>query len=124
MNRRDFTAFGEEAVSVQRVGGGSGNGYEAAGAKQSVKVDGVKVTAGEGVATPAGYYKLVVFEGKSYLNTHVMKQESDGTWSSKNGDGSRFSGIKDANAFYQSAYGPASVKPTYFFRKISRLGRR
>ena len=31
-----------------------GNGYEAAGAKQSVKVDGVKVTAGEGVATPAG----------------------------------------------------------------------
>ena len=96
---------------------------EAYGAKQSVKVDGVKVTAGEGVATPAGYYKLGVFEGKNYLNTHVMKQESDGTWSSKNGDGSRFSGIKDANAFYQSAYGPASVKPTYFFRKISRLGR-
>ena len=32
VNRRDFMAFGEEAISVQRVGGGSGNGYEAAGA--------------------------------------------------------------------------------------------
>jgi len=31
VNRRDFMAFGEEAVSVQRVGGASGNGYEAAG---------------------------------------------------------------------------------------------
>ena len=32
VNRRDFMAFGEEAISVQRLGGGSGNGYEAAGA--------------------------------------------------------------------------------------------
>ena len=31
VNRRDFMAFGEEAVSVQRVGGASGNGYEATG---------------------------------------------------------------------------------------------
>ena len=31
VNRRDSIAFGEEAMSVQRVGGASGNGYEAAG---------------------------------------------------------------------------------------------
>lgn len=31
VNRRDFMAFGEEAVSVQRVGDSSGNGYNAAG---------------------------------------------------------------------------------------------
>ena len=32
VNRRDFMAFGEESESVQRVGGASGNGYEAEGA--------------------------------------------------------------------------------------------
>ena len=31
VNRRESMAFGEEARSVQRVGGASGNGYEAAG---------------------------------------------------------------------------------------------
>jgi len=31
VKRRDFMAFGEEAMSVQRVGGASGNGYEATG---------------------------------------------------------------------------------------------
>ena len=98
---------------------------KAYGAKEEVKVDGTKIKASLTSAIPAEYYKIVVFEGKDSKYTHVMRQDADGTWSSKNGGGERVIGIKDPDAYYKANYNPTDdVKPVYLFRKTEKLGKR
>lgn len=94
---------------------------EAYGAKKTVKVDGKKMEASATSATPTGYYKLVVFEGKNMNDTHVMRQEANSTWSSKNGAEERVIGIANAQSYYDKRYaGHSAVQATYMYRKISK----
>ena len=77
---------------------------------------------------PSGQYKIVIFEDpKNPQYTHVMRQESNGTWSSKNGEASKWIGIKDPVAFYNTHYNNsnelrANLKVMYFLmpNKIKR----
>jgi hypothetical protein len=70
--------------------------------------------------TPAGKFKIVVFEDPQNPQwTHVMRQEADGTWSSKNGENSKYTGIKDPVAFYNKYFNEKNearpkLKTTYF----------
>jgi RHS repeat-associated protein len=85
------------------------------------RAGGKKSTADEKLEQ--GQYRIMVLEdeGKHANWTHVMKQDSDGTWSSKNGHLERFAGIKDPQAFYNTHYAKgedrSSLKVSYF--KIS-----
>lgn len=61
----------------------------------------------EGQVCQSGTYQIRYFKdtGKGD-NWHVMYQELDGTWTSKNGDGSLYFNILDANIFDRLAYPP------------------
>ena len=68
---------------------------------------GKKTTATE--TLPADKYRMVVFSDSTSRSTtigstHVMRQEADGTWSSKNGPGPRYTRIKDPVEFYNRHY--------------------
>ncbi|HNU08038.1 MAG TPA: hypothetical protein PKO33_09755, partial [Pyrinomonadaceae bacterium] len=94
---------------------------EYGGAKPEVKVDkNTTIVASADSVTPDGYYKIVVFEGKNSKETHVMWQERNGSWSSKNGRSYKYSGIGDPVRFYDKYYSGHSpdIKPVYLFRKI------
>jgi len=59
---------------------------------------------------PFGMRRIRVFEDSAQpLNWHVMRQDEDGTWSSKNGGSFRFARIKDPNLFYLIHYRPKGM---------------
>jgi RHS repeat-associated protein len=62
---------------------------------------------GEGQSCPTGTYQLRVFSDSADVqNWHVMRQDSDSTWSSKNGETFRYRNISDPNAFYHIYFQP------------------
>lgn len=71
-----------------------------------------------------GQYKIVVFESKNKDNDHVMRQDADGTWSSKNGEGDLEKGIKDPVAYYHTRFNDPKIKVTYFYRETDKLGKK
>ncbi len=75
---------------------------------------------------PADRYRLAVFQdGRDPSNWHIMHTDPNwGTWVSKNGEGSRFTGITDPTAFYRHYYSPAELRVTYYSMPRSLLTRR
>ncbi|HMM81507.1 MAG TPA: RHS repeat-associated core domain-containing protein [Pyrinomonadaceae bacterium] len=55
--------------------------------------------------TPAGFYRIRVYLNSSFpRDWHVMRQDRDGTWSSKNGPSYLFRGIQDPDLFYRLTF--------------------
>jgi len=100
------------------------------GADESVKVKGEgkekdrKVTASATSEAVDGQYKIVDFESKDVGKVHVMRQEADGTWSSKNGEGKLETGIKDPEAYYQKSFDDPNAKANYLYREKEKLGKK
>ncbi|HMM78709.1 MAG TPA: hypothetical protein PKC65_01680 [Pyrinomonadaceae bacterium] len=100
------------------------------GAKETVKVKGEKgeksrkIKASSTSEAVEGQYKMVVFESKNIGDNHVMRQDVDGTWSSKDGGGSLVKGIKDPEAYYGENFNDPNAKITYFYRGTDKLGQK
>jgi RHS repeat-associated protein len=63
---------------------------------------------------PPGTYQMRVFEDSANpANWHAERRESNGTWSSKNGDGPKYFNISSPNEFYRRYYPPRGSLITF-----------